>query len=153
MRTNSQVNFFRKCVGGIKFLTSNSDSTLNFASNDMYEYRVHYRLGLILTEYSVLRPRNQYFRAKFCTANRREDQNGSHISTYRSTRNFAPDPNMTSKFYSIHEFSRKFVLKTLRGRISKFSYSTESFQFIIYFFIYYKYEYNERIFSLFFLLK
>ena len=39
------MRFSIKCVGKHKFLTSNSKSALNFASNDMYGYMIHFEFA------------------------------------------------------------------------------------------------------------
>ena len=55
---NFQMVFSPKCVGGIKFLTSNSNSALNSASDSMWRYGVYIRFVSAFTEYSALRLRN-----------------------------------------------------------------------------------------------
>ena len=53
---NFQMVFSPKCVGGIKFLTSNSNSALNSASDSMWRYGVYIRFVSFFAKYSAFTP-------------------------------------------------------------------------------------------------
>jgi len=90
---NFQMIFSPKCVGGIKFLTSNSNSALNSASDSMWWYGVY--IDIIddshedndcvgVKRYIPWKPIQTVYK--------------SHIITYRPTQNLTLNPNLKSKF-------------------------------------------------------